>query len=95
MKHEHKRTHVNLKCTKEFTRCIIRYIIIDLPYELRESCILWIAEDIMDRSLSTVSTYTKEDFDDKDETDIYLFLIDSGFEDNVAKVFESECLILI
>ena len=74
-----------MKCTEEFTGCI-RYIIIDLPYELRETSI---------RSLSAVSTYTKEDFDDKDETDIYLFLTDSSFEDNVAKVFESECLILI
>ena len=33
---------------------------------------------------------SKEDFADKDETDIYLFLKDSGFDDNVAKEFESE-----
>ena len=44
-------------------------------------------EDKMDRSPST-----KEDFADKDETDIYLFLVDSGFDDHVAKVFESEYL---
>ena len=33
---------------------------------------------------------TKEDFVDKDETDIYMFLKDSGFSDSVAQHFESK-----
>ena len=32
------------------------------------------------------------DFAAKDETDVYLFLKDSGFDDCVAKEFESELL---
>lgn len=32
------------------------------------------------------------DFTAKDETDVYLFLKDSGFDDCVAKEFESESL---
>ena len=32
------------------------------------------------------------DFAAKDETDVYLFLKDSGFDDCVAKEFESESL---
>ena len=36
--------------------------------------------------------FTKEDFAAKDETDVYLFLNDSGFDDNVAQEFESESL---
>ena len=35
------------------------------------------------------SPSTEEDFADKDETDTYLFLVDSGFDIHVAKVFES------
>ena len=35
---------------------------------------------------------TKENFTAKDETDVYLFLKDSGFDDNVAQEFESESL---
>ena len=37
-----------------------------------------------------MSFATKEDFVDKDETDIYMFLKDSGFADSVAQHFESK-----
>ena len=46
-------------------------------------CLVWKREKM---------DFTKEDFAAKDETDVYLFLKDSGFDDNVAQEFESESL---
>lgn len=37
----------------------------------------------------------KEDFVGKDETDIYLFLMDTDFDESVAKVFESKFLVAV